>query len=114
MAHQGSLLKIAGDFFLQCLLDWRISEEHFFDPLKDAIDNLKIRASYGSLGNQDLKDYYPYASVLALDASYWFGDSKNYTTGIYSNALSNLKSLGRNHSSLILDWILPLLIPVWM
>ena len=50
---------------------------------------MKIRASYGSLGNQDLKDYYPYASVLALDASYWFGDSKNYTTGIYSNALSN-------------------------
>ena len=70
-------------------IGWRISEEHFFDPLKDAIDNLKIRASYGSLGNQDLKDYYPYASVLALDASYSFGDSKNYTTGIYSNALSN-------------------------
>ena len=76
-------------FFPSVSIGWRISEEHFFDPLKDAIDNLKIRASYGSLGNQDLKDYYPYASVLALDASYWFGDSKNYTTGIYSNALSN-------------------------
>ncbi len=77
--------------------------EHFFDPLKDAIDNLKIRASWFFRETKTRDYYYPYASVLALDASYWFGDSKNYTTGIYSNALSNPGNLGRNHSSLI--WI---------
>lgn len=31
---------------------WRISEEKFFEPLKAVVNDLKIRASYGTLGNQ--------------------------------------------------------------
>jgi TonB-linked SusC/RagA family outer membrane protein len=30
---------------------WRMSEETFFDPLKSTVNSLKLRASYGSLGN---------------------------------------------------------------
>jgi TonB-linked SusC/RagA family outer membrane protein len=30
---------------------WRPSEESFFEPLKSVINNLKLRASFGSLGN---------------------------------------------------------------
>ena len=88
-------------FSLQSI-GWRISEEHFFDPLKDAIDNLKIRASYGSLGNQDLKDYYPYVCI-SLGCLYWFGDSKIILQEFIPMRCLILKSLGRNHSSLILD-----------
>ena len=76
-------------FFPSASVGWRISEENFFSPLRKTIDNLKIRASYGSLGNQDISGYYPYAASLASGASYWFGDAKNYTTGIYASALSN-------------------------
>jgi TonB-linked SusC/RagA family outer membrane protein len=31
---------------------WRISEEGFFEPLRDVVDNMRLRVSYGILGNQ--------------------------------------------------------------
>ncbi len=38
---------------------WRVSEEPFFAPLRSWWDNLKIRYSYGQLGNQQMSSYYP-------------------------------------------------------
>lgn len=44
---------------------WVISEENFFEPLRDVVNFLKLRFSYGSLGNQYLKDnYYPYLATM--------------------------------------------------
>ncbi|SEG15209.1 SusC/RagA family TonB-linked outer membrane protein [Parabacteroides chinchillae] len=74
-------------FFPAASAGWRISEESFFEPLKDKISNLKIRASYGTLGNQDITGYYPYASTLSSGAGYWFNEK--YTTGIYASSMSN-------------------------
>ena len=39
-------------FFPSVSAAWRISEEAFWLPLKSVWDDMKIRASYGSLGNQ--------------------------------------------------------------
>lgn len=36
---------------------WRISEESFFSPLKNTVQNLKLRASWGKLGNQSIDRY---------------------------------------------------------
>lgn len=36
---------------------WRVSEENFFSNLKNSISDLKIRGSYGILGNQSIPDY---------------------------------------------------------
>lgn len=36
---------------------WRVSEEQFAEVLKPVVSNLKLRASYGSLGNQDVSNY---------------------------------------------------------
>ena len=44
-------------FFPSVSVGWRISEEPFFAPLKGVVNNLKIRASYGTLGNQDVDEY---------------------------------------------------------
>ncbi|WP_301704946.1 TonB-dependent receptor [uncultured Parabacteroides sp.] len=53
---------------------WRISEEGFMENTKDWLNNLKIRGSWGLLGNQDaLNDYYPWMNTYALDASYPLG-----------------------------------------
>jgi len=52
-------------------LGWRISEESFIRDNADWIDNLKLRASWGQLGNQNI-GYYPYQSVLS---------SQNYSFG---------------------------------
>lgn len=43
---------------------WVISKEGFFEPLRKAISFFKVRASYGQLGNQDLKAYYPYLATM--------------------------------------------------
>ena len=40
-----------GSFFPSFSAAWRMSEEPFFAPIKDKVNYLKIRASYGSLGN---------------------------------------------------------------
>lgn len=41
---------------------WRISEEEFFNV--PAISNLKLRASWGKLGNQSIGSWYPTVSAL--------------------------------------------------
>ncbi|GHT04983.1 SusC/RagA family TonB-linked outer membrane protein [Bacteroidia bacterium] len=55
---------------------WRLSEESFMEKTQDVLSNLKIRASWGLLGNQDaLDDYYPYMSTYNLGGSNMFGGS---------------------------------------
>ncbi len=50
---------------------WRISEEPFFASLKDKISNLKLRASWGKLGNQNIGSY-PFSSDVNLGLKYVF------------------------------------------
>ena len=74
---------------------WRISEESFFEPLKDkAIQNLKLRASWGQLGNQDVRSYYPTKVIVANttdDDGYntVFGAGETVTFGRYESTLEN-------------------------
>ena len=49
---------------------WRISEEPFMENAKSWLSNLKLRGSWGMLGNQEaFSDYYPSINVYNLDAS---------------------------------------------
>ncbi len=50
---------------------WIISKENFMKSLS-FIDNLKIRASWGQLGNQDI-GLYRYQQTIALQQNYTFG-----------------------------------------
>lgn len=74
---------------------WRISEEAFFEPLKEkAIQNLKIRASWGKLGNQDLGSNYPTKVLIANttdDDGYntVFGSNEKVGFGRYESNLPN-------------------------
>ena len=51
---------------------WVVSKENFFQPLNKVFDQLKLRASYGQLGNQDVSAYayiptmraYTYGSLI--------------------------------------------------
>jgi len=43
---------------------WRISEEPFFSPVKSVVNELKIRGSYGSLGNAQEASVYGYIPLL--------------------------------------------------
>ena len=42
---------------------WRISEEGFWGSLKDVINDMKIRASFGTVGNSAVGNYPTYASL---------------------------------------------------
>ena len=53
-------------FFPSGSVAWRVSEEKFFEPLRSWWDNLKIRASYGSLGNQNVSGNFPYLATYGL------------------------------------------------
>ena len=71
---------------------WRISEEAFMESTRDWLDNLKIRASWGMLGNQDAlntgnawdNEYYPWMQTYSLAGSYALGG--NLTTGYYQKS----------------------------
>lgn len=58
---------------------WRISEEPFFEPLRNVVDDLKIKGSYGVVGNSNI-GYYP--------AQTYFRDT--YYGGKPSLILSNI------------------------
>lgn len=55
---------------------WRISEEPFFKSARKTIDNLKLRASFGSLGNQNVSSYYTYMRLISINSfnAYSFGE----------------------------------------
>ena len=63
-------------FFPSVSAGWRISEEAFFEPIKDVVNSAKFRASWGQLGNQDIgQGYYPTISTLSLGYNYPLGGS---------------------------------------
>ena len=65
--YDGSSKYASGDrwgFFPSVSAGWRISEEPFFEPARNIFDNLKLRASYGGLGNQVTDGNFQYLSYL--------------------------------------------------
>ncbi|WP_345026197.1 TonB-dependent receptor [Ravibacter arvi] len=58
-------------FFPSLSAGWRISEESFLADVK-WINELKIRGSWGTLGNQEIGNY-PFASAITMGQNYIFG-----------------------------------------
>lgn len=71
-------------WFPSASVGWRISEESFFAPARKYVDNLKLRGSYGTLGNQNVSSYYAYLRLISINdfAGYTFGEGG--TMGKYS------------------------------
>ena len=62
-------------FFPSASVGWKISEENFFSPVKDWFNYLKLRYSFGRLGNQQV-GYYDYIREVNIsDQTYLFGGS---------------------------------------
>ena len=53
---------------------WRISGEKFMNGIKGVINNLKIRGSWGRLGNQNIGGDYPFASTITIGTNYISND----------------------------------------
>ncbi len=64
-------------FFPSASVGWRISEEPFFERARGLVDNLKLRGSFGSLGNQNVSSYYAYIRLVSIsNLSYLFGENQ--------------------------------------
>ncbi|WP_239060632.1 TonB-dependent receptor [Bacteroides sp. 519] len=63
-------------FFPSFALGWKISEEAFIRENENMewLSNLKLKASWGRLGNQNIGNY-PYQTVYSLGQNYPFGDT---------------------------------------
>lgn len=73
-------------FFPGVSAGWRISEEDFFRNAVPFVDQLKLRASYGELGNNRI-DPYQYLQLFFFGNNYVFGTTD--APGIFSGVLSN-------------------------
>ncbi|MBO4723371.1 MAG: TonB-dependent receptor [Muribaculaceae bacterium] len=75
--YDGSSKFPSGDqwaFFPSFSVGYRISEEAFWDPIKNTINNAKIRASYGTIGNQEIgADMFLETMAKQSNAVYWMG-----------------------------------------
>jgi TonB-linked SusC/RagA family outer membrane protein len=55
---------------------WKVSEEDFFEPLKSTISFLKLRASWGKLGNSNfIGGDYPYTTNIVTGYNYAFNNA---------------------------------------
>lgn len=98
-------------FFPSFGLAWVVSKENFFDPLEKVITNLKLRYSYGLVGNDNIGSasnrFYYLSEMNMNDAnrSSYFGENRGVSsTGIsvirYANdAITWEKSLKSNYAA---------------
>lgn len=83
--YDGSSLFPAKDhwgFFPSASVGYRLSEETFMDVVKPVLSDFKLRASYGSIGNQDVgsatdkADIYQFLPVMSTGTAYWIENGK--------------------------------------
>lgn len=63
-------------FFPSVSGGWRISEEPFMAFANSWLDNFKVRASYGSIGNQNIAPYGYIASMGISQSSVWLNNDQ--------------------------------------
>ena len=90
-------------FFPSVSAGWRISEEKFFEPVRNWFNNLKIRYSFGQLGNQQV-GYYDYVRTISIGSqSYLFGGNKPTVATISAPVASDLTWEVAQHQNLGID-----------
>lgn len=70
-------------------LGWRISEEDFFSGVKGKVDNLKLRMSYGVIGDQQALGNYDYTTYINVSEGGIFGVDQDYIGGAIQKGREN-------------------------
>ncbi|MDR3219708.1 MAG: TonB-dependent receptor [Dysgonamonadaceae bacterium] len=65
-----------GEVFPSFSAGWRLSEEAFFEPIKPYVNAMKLRVSYGSLGN-------------TVSGNYDWQETYAKTNGVFNEAIAN-------------------------
>ena len=72
-------------YFPSVAVAWTASNESFMESTRDLISNLKIRASYGVIGNQDID---PYSTLAILNTTTTYFGNSSGVTGYWANTLA--------------------------
>ena len=90
--------------FFSGSVGWNIDQEAFFQRFTNVVSALKVRASVGQLGNQDIGNY-PYASIVGSGFNYPLGNPQQTNNGyaIVSRGNSNVKWEASTQTDLGLD-----------
>lgn len=76
-------------YFPSVSAGWVMTNEKFMEKTLSWLDFLKIRASWGQNGNQNIAGF-QYLANIAFDSKYFFGDNKNNVySGAYPSILAN-------------------------
>ncbi|MFR9519393.1 MAG: TonB-dependent receptor [Rikenellaceae bacterium] len=69
---------------------WNVSDEKFWRPMEDVVSIFKIRASYGTTGNQNFTSY-SYSPTLEFNYDYSFGSysAESLSTGVIQVSYAN-------------------------
>ncbi|MEG1748981.1 MAG: TonB-dependent receptor [Tannerellaceae bacterium] len=103
-------------FFPSVSAGWRVSEESFMDFSKEYLTNLKIRGSFGQVGNQAIKNYAYLGTMETKDG--WLADNNWYIArmapGLFSSSFTWEKvetldfgfdmGLFNNRMDVVFDW----------
>lgn len=76
-------------FFPSISSGWVISDENFY-PLKEAVEFMKFRASYGSIGNQNVANYLYIPTMSTGQTNYLFGGEREWRVGTPNISSINL------------------------
>lgn len=87
-------------YFPSVAVAWTASNESFMESTRDLISNLKIRASYGVIGNQDID---PYSTLAILNTTTTYFGNSSGVTGYWANTLATPDINGKRQSSLM--WV---------
>ncbi|MDL2305728.1 TonB-dependent receptor [Bacteroides sp. OttesenSCG-928-D19] len=68
---------------------WSISEESFFESLKNKVNSLKLRASWGQNGSLAALSGYAYSTDMALGGIYPFAPGNTYITSAAPSTMGN-------------------------
>lgn len=72
-------------YFPSVAAAWTVSNESFWEPMRNVVDNFKIRASYGIIGNQDITPYSTLASISTTGFNY---GTKNTYSGYWAGGIA--------------------------
>ncbi|MGD9929651.1 MAG: SusC/RagA family TonB-linked outer membrane protein [Mangrovibacterium sp.] len=75
-------------YFPSVAAGWVISRENFMSSLSNTFDLLKIRASWGQNGNEEIGDF-GYTSIIGNQNIYYFGVDKTQYNGTQPTRIAN-------------------------
>ena len=86
---------------------WNIANEAFWENLRDEVGTLKLRLSYGSLGNQNTNDWYPTYRTITVNTNYgtWLQNGVKTSTSWINDLISTSLTWERVSTwNVGLDW----------